>query len=410
MFKYLLILFFSSYVVETSAQENFTISGIVKDKQGETLPGAGIFVSGYKNATVSNNNGEFSLKLYPGNYELLVKMVGFKSGIFQVIVSDKNIGLNINLTENTIQLNEVVVKPDLNRENNLKTFTDYFIGSTPNAALCKIINPDVLFLNYDQQSKTLTASCDDFLIIENKALGYKIKYLIKEFEYNFANRIIFYQGSPYYEDLPATKSKKKKWDKKRVEAFNGSPQHFFRSLYQGNSSKDGFLIHKLIKQENSQRPSDSLIKANIKRFSPISGNKTFSIGIINDSLNYWLSKNKMVKTISTLNTAIVNPDTLVKIIDQNIKKIDFTDILYVVYKNEKEHPIYESLINQSISRPLNMPNYQISLINLTIRPVYFYKNGAVYNPKSMLYEGYWSWEKVADSVPMDYIPDKLQAQ
>lgn len=118
----------------------------------------------------------------------------------------------------------------------------------------------------------------------------------------------------------------------------------------------------------------------------------------------------MVKTISTLNTAIVNPDTLVKIIDQNIKKIDFTDILYVVYKNEKEHTIYESLINQSISRPLNMPNYQISLINLAIRPVYFHQNGAVYNPKSMLYEGYWSWEKVADSVPMDYIPDKLQAQ
>ena len=118
----------------------------------------------------------------------------------------------------------------------------------------------------------------------------------------------------------------------------------------------------------------------------------------------------MPKTISILNSAIVNPDTLVKTFDNNVKKIDFTNILYIVYKNEKEHPMYAGLINQSISRPLSMPDYQVSLINLTIRPVYFYQNGAIYNPKSMLYEGYWSWEKVADSVPMDYIPSTLENQ
>lgn len=392
----------------TNAQESLTVSGVIKDKKGETLPGAGIFVSGYKIATSSNNNGEYSLKLNPGNYELLIKMVGFKSINQQVVVSDKNIILNVILIENAIQLNEVVVKPDLNRENNLKTFTDFFIGQTPNALQCKILNPDVLYLNYDSQNKVLMASCDEFLIIENKALGYKIKYLIKEFEYDMANRIIFYQGSPYYEDLPASDSKKKQWAKRRLEAYNGSPQHFFRSLYAGNSSSEGFLLHKLIKSENTQRPPDSLIKANIRRFSKTLGDKVLISEKMNDSLNFWLSKNKMDKIISTLNTAIVNPDTLVKTFDNNIKKIDYTDILYVVYKNEREHPIYASLINQSISRPLKMPNYQISLVNLAIRPVYFYQNGAIYNSKSMLYEGYWAWEKVADSVPLDYIPPTLQ--
>ena len=54
-------------------------------------------------------------------------MVGFKSVNKQVVVSDKDIILNVELIENVIQLNEVVVKPDLNRENNLKTFTDFFI-------------------------------------------------------------------------------------------------------------------------------------------------------------------------------------------------------------------------------------------------------------------------------------------
>jgi hypothetical protein len=404
-FYWLIFILFASQSI--LAQESYTVSGVIKDKKGETLPGAGVFVSGYKIATLSNNNGEYSLKLNPGNYELLIKMVGFKSVNKQVVVSDKDIILNVELIENVIQLNEVVVKPDLNRENNLRTFTDYFIGQTPNSLQCKILNPDVLYINYDQQNQVLTAYCDEFLIIENKALGYKIKYLIKEFEYDMANKIIFYQGSPYYEDLPAFNSKKKLWAKKRLEAYNGSSQHFFRSLYKGNSNTEGYLLHKLIKKTNSERPSDSLIKAGIKRFSLISGSYRFAAVKNSDSLNYWLSKKRMPETISILNTAIVNPDTLVKTVDNNIKKVDFTDILYIIYKNEKEHSIYANLMNQSISRPLDMPNYQISLINLSIRPVYFYQNGAIYNPRSMVYEGYWAWEKVADSVPMDYIPPIL---
>ena len=401
LYLLIFILFTSQSIL---AQESFNIIGLIRDKKGETLPGAGVFVSGYKIATVSNNNGEYSLKLNPGNYELLIKMIGFKSVNKQVVVSDKDIILNVELIENVIQLNEVVVKPDLNRENNLKTFTDFFIGQTPNSLQCKILNPDVLYINYDQQNQVLNANCDEFLIIENKALGYKIKYLIKEFEYDMANKIIFYQGSPYYEDLPASESRKKLWAKKRLEAYNGSSQHFFHSLYRGNSTSEGYLLHKLIKQAITQRPPDSLIKAKIKRFNLLNNNLTFSDGIINDSLNYWLSKKRMPETISILNTAIVNPDTLVKTFDHNIKKVDFTDILYIIYKNEREHSMYANVIAQSISRPLNMPNYQISLINLSIRPTYFYQNGAIYNPRSMVYEGYWAWEKVADSVPMDYMP------
>ncbi len=51
-----------------------------------------------------------------------------------------------------------------------------------------------------------------------------------------------------------------------------------------------------------------------------------------------------------------------------------------------------------------MPDYQISTITLQVAPVYFYENGGIYNPRAMLYAGYWGWEKIADSVPMDYLP------
>jgi protocatechuate 3,4-dioxygenase beta subunit len=52
------------------AQQSYTLSGLVKDKRGEPLPGAGVYVSGYKIATVTNNNGTYTLPLKPGNYDI----------------------------------------------------------------------------------------------------------------------------------------------------------------------------------------------------------------------------------------------------------------------------------------------------------------------------------------------------
>jgi hypothetical protein len=42
--------------------------------------------------------------------------------------------------------------------------------------------------------------------------------------------------------------------------------------------------------------------------------------------------------------------------------------------------------------------------NLTGEGVRFYENGGIYDSRSLLYEGFWAYEKVADMVPMDYIP------
>jgi hypothetical protein len=84
--------------------------------------------------------------------------------------------------------------------------------------------------------------------------------------------------------------------------------------------------------------------------------------------------------------------------------MNYTDVLYIIYTKEREDSMYANRIGLSISRPLDVPDYQISLINMLVSPVFFYKNGGIYNPRSMLYQGYWAWEKVADSVPLDYVP------
>ena len=404
-FVFLFILLF--IVQFSSAQQSFTLSGSIKDKRGEALPGTGIFVSGYKIATVADNNGAYLLLLKPGNYDILFQLIGYKAVSKNVIISDKPIKLDVFLEESITQLSEVTIKPDPNRAYYIGMFRDFFIGTTENAADCKIMNPNVLLIDYDKELNRLSVKTNEFLIIENQALGYNIKYLIKQFEWDSKTRVIYYEGFPYYEDLKGSERKQKIWAKKRLTAYLGSPQHFFKSLYQNKPTEEGFIVNKIITKVNPDRPSDSLINANLKRLTKTQMSLTGKIvigGSKDDSLNYWMKKKNLNKGISILNRAPILQDTLVKTFNANIKAINFIDKLYVIYTKDTESPLFTNRLGQSISRPLDMPNYQISTIDLQVAPVYFYENGGVYNPRSMLYSGYWAWEKIADSVPMDYIP------
>ncbi|WP_432712777.1 carboxypeptidase-like regulatory domain-containing protein, partial [Pedobacter sp.] len=266
MLKHLSGLVLLLLLYTTGYAQSLSISGVVKDKSGEVLPGAGIYLSGYKTATVSNNDGKFILSnLKPGNYDVLVEMMGYLPFTKNVILSDQSASINIVLQESSIQLREVVIRVDPNREQYINQFKEFFIGKTPNAKKCKLLNPQALIIDYDNNKKLLSVKSEEFLVIENKALGYRLKYMLQYFEYQYNNHIVYYSGLPNYEELKGSKAKKKEWAKNREIAYLGSSQHFFKSLYKGTTKEEGFVINKLVKIKNDRRPPDSLIDANITR-------------------------------------------------------------------------------------------------------------------------------------------------
>lgn len=401
VFCFFILLF--CFSINLYAQEGFVISGVVKDKN-EALPGAAVYVSGYKIATVTTGDGKFTLpKLAAGNYDILVQMIGYKPYSKNIIISNQPVQITIILTESTTFLNEVVIKPDPNRLYYVSLFIDNFIGKTPNSAQCKIVNTQVLNIDNDKQNRTLTITASDFLIIENQALGYRIKYLLENFEYDYKSKIIYYAGHPYFEELKGSKSKQKKWLKSRAVAYNGSIQHFFKSLYHNKVAEEGFVINKLAPIPNLARKPDSLIDANIKKL--ITGNQ----GLINtltfngdDSLSYWIRQRNLPKTMNTINRADVLIDTLVKTHNNDLKMMRFTDALYVIYKNEVEERSYPSSGHRQ-NRPPDIGNYQVSILSLRQPSVLFYASGGMYDPKGALFSGYWAYEKIADMVPMDYM-------
>jgi len=392
------------FCINLPAQKLYSITGVVQDKKGETLPGAGIYLSGYTTATVTNNDGQFNLaKLKPGSYEVVVQMMGYLPYGKSVVIADQSVDIKIILQENTVQLREVVITADPNRPKNLQLFKEFFIGRTPNSEKCKILNPDVLYIKYDGDHQILSVTSNEFLVVENKALGYRLKYMLNLFEYNYNTRIVYFSGLPVFEDLKGSGNKRTTWLKNREIAYAGSPQHFFQSLYRNKVEEEGFIIYKRIKVPNPNRPSDAYIASARARLMKRRKSLIIAGSNITDSLTILQQLQELPKEYTSLDMSGVSTDTLVKQIYPNLKTINYKDELYVMYTREEESIGYSNT-GHYIMRPLNVPNYQISVAKLLQGPVSFYANGGMHDAKSLLYEGFWAYEKIGDMVPMDYIP------
>ncbi|MFD2145030.1 hypothetical protein [Mucilaginibacter antarcticus] len=100
-------------------------------------------------------------------------------------------------------------------------------------------------INFTTKNDILIADADDFLVIENKPLGYRIRYMLKNFGYNKTTDIVLYEGETSFEQLPGTDKMKKEWASNRLKTYKGSVMHFLRSVYRNRVSQEGFIVNKL---------------------------------------------------------------------------------------------------------------------------------------------------------------------
>ena len=237
-------------LVDAVVQQTYSIIGTVRDEKGELLPGATVFISNSTYIQATNKEGKFSFgNIRPGTYEVVVKMIGFVTNTQTITLREKAVKLDIVLKESITNLNAVTItgppkpKPS-NRD--IRWFFNNFIGTSPNAAQCKILNPDVLNIVPEKKGQyKLEASTKDFLEIENDALGYKIKYLLKKFIFYAQYDVCYYEGSAYFEELKGTGEQQKLWEKNREKAYLGSARHFFRAALNGTSRAEGFFTYRV---------------------------------------------------------------------------------------------------------------------------------------------------------------------
>ncbi len=216
----------------TKAQ-TYSITGTVSDEKGP-LPGATVFIDNSKHIMATNNEGKFNFgNIQPGTYEVVVKMIGFKVFSQSVSVKNKPIDVSVKLKESNTTLNAVNINAvtGAEREVYLQLFIKYFIGQSANAEKCTLLNPDAINFNFDKRNNILEATSDEFIIVENKGLGYKLHYLAAEFKVDMRNRTLANNGSLYFEDMQGTKSQLEKWEMNRKLTYEGSMGHFFKAAF-----------------------------------------------------------------------------------------------------------------------------------------------------------------------------------
>lgn len=104
MKKYLLMLFCLCGSLVASAQQR-SVTGVVTDTNNETVIGASVFEKGTSNGTITNLSGEYSLQV-PSGATLVFSYIGYVTQ--EVVVGEKST-INVTLSEDTEQLEEVVV-------------------------------------------------------------------------------------------------------------------------------------------------------------------------------------------------------------------------------------------------------------------------------------------------------------
>jgi hypothetical protein len=359
----------------------------------QPLGKASVFLSNATFGTATNNDGTFTLRdVKPGQYELVITYVGYETYTQTILVGAKPLDLNIEMHLKSTKIDEVTVVSHKFNKENFARFVREFIGTSENARQCKVINPKVVDLYYSKLKMTLEGHTDEFLIIDNKALGYRVKFLLNEFKVDDISNIISWEGRVLYEELKGSKGQLAKWHKKREEAYYGSSMHFFRSLYKQQLTQEGFVIRRLIRKPNPERPPQPVIKQKLDRFDKLG---------ITDSINRWRTLSNLPRYNEFLVKDPLSPQDVVRTTDEpGVFGLVFQDYLYVVYTKKRDEDHYSG-----VYRSLDMENYLTSIVTLYTKYALFDMNGVIISPRSTLFEGAWSNDKIAELLPVDYAPE-----
>jgi hypothetical protein len=344
------------------------ISGRVVDAEtGQPLPGAHVFIASSMIGTVTDTNGQFDLHDVPvGAHRLYVSMLGFEPDFRDIMLrTGKDYQFDFELKESILDVGEIIVEGerDKNWKKRLEKFTRMFIGETPNALETSITNPEVL--DFEEKRGSFTAVAAAPLIIENRALGYRIQYFLKDFESTPSR--VRYDGEGLYEEMDASSEEEAtRWEEKRRAAFIGSFRHFMLAIIAGRSEAQGFKTY--------SRPSVG--------------------GGVGDTFNRSAAMASQRFPLDP--TTILKPGEA-----ENEYFLDFEGHMEVVFMGEKED---ESYLDWSMRPERSNPRFQTSWTFLDHGPAVVDYKGDTLDPYGVVFMGYWAFERVADDPPKEYRP------
>ncbi|MDX2444118.1 MAG: carboxypeptidase-like regulatory domain-containing protein [Bacteroidales bacterium] len=374
-FIFLTIIFFANNNYSTAfsgdlnlQKEKGIIYGKVTDTEGIGLEYASVFIANTTFGTITNELGEYSLPNIPyGSHLLVVSYVGYQFKKTQIQLNKAKLSQNIQLMNLDVELNEIQVSAEKSKnkwKQNLKKFQENFIGTSNNAQQCKILNPQELRFHYDKNEKVLTAESTDMLTIENNALGYKIQYVLENFELHKDGSFKYSGSASFIPQVASNPEEEKSWMSNRKKAYYGSIKHFLRSLYKNSLTEEGYFVISTA----SMVPFKNYDELQ-KKLDPYKEPVGTAINILLG--NYYYERN-----------------------------LHFRNYLYVVYTKEEEEYYFVGTANPEYK----FIPFQQSWVQMRKTQSEFNVLGYFNKPYEIMVYGNWASEKLAESLPQDYFP------
>jgi len=227
-----------------------SIQGTIRDATtGRPVENVNVFLASTSYGTGSRTDGTFQLADIPtGHYQIVFSQVGYMSEAFTLdIEKAEPREFNVKLTARVISLGEVEVSAEGDEYQRqyrslLGMFLREFIGSRPNAELCKLTNPGDLRLSLEGEN-IIHARAVGPIQIENRAIGFTLRVDLQDFVWwrtpNIGTIIVY----PQFISLkPRDREEETLWRRNRRRSYFGSLTHFLRALYEGKNYKEGFRI------------------------------------------------------------------------------------------------------------------------------------------------------------------------
>jgi hypothetical protein len=308
-------------------------------------------------------------------------MVQILGSIIEVQVED-NAFLEIMLRPAYSILDEVIIEGNKNSRqwhSNLMTFRKYFIGMSDNAERCRIKNEKAL--SFKERSGLLTAKSDSALIIENLGLGYNLTFLLQSFMFNSIGDKVMYRGQVVFSPIkPKDDNQGRQWASNRLKAYEGSQMHFMRALYRRRLMEEGFFFNVFENKYIDTVLTNSAVADSDLRVK----SKLFKEKIkMRSSINYY---RVLDSAKSTFNRPVLG----------------FSGQLEVTYIHEAESYKY---LRAHYPQKVGFTRPQKSRLVLLKQDLPIESNGMILHEEHLSSQGYWSWELVSESLPVDYDPE-----
>lgn len=382
-------------VFSLAANGQKLIKGVVLNKDNKPIPNASVFVNTSSIGTTSDELGNFAMKTPVGRCVIVIASAGFET--YSQIISSKEIPDRMAVTLQTKPLEKNAYEKN-GWTNWGNFFMLNFIGSSANAQECKIKNPKAIHFSVSEERNELSASTDEPLIIENKALGYTIKYYLESFVFNFQTLIFGYKGYCFFQPMQGGADKQNIWEKNRSETYIGSLMHFMRSLYRNQIEEEGFDMRPLKKVKNL--PSYQTNKTELVSLNANGKDSFQTKNLANTDEDYQEQIMNEDNYRDVLGTSI-RGDSIAYAVSETTAGLDFKNFIMATYRGKETPPEYQQQMNGT-----SMTS-QLILINK--RPVEIESNGSYYDTRDLLVLGYWTWaQKIANILPYDYNPPKAK--